>query len=139
MRIQQFGGTPNRATGTVALLFSEGSIPIENVSRKRVIWNEALAKNLGLNFPPEIVAEAAKEKVAATPAKASVEIKPPARRFHVDLIEYLETPNAELAREGVLDGFKTAGGLRDVNFDLRLRNAQGDMATLSSMVDAALT
>ena len=118
---------------------SPASIPIENVSRKRVILNEALAKKLGLTFPPEIVAEAAKEKAAATPAKASVGIKPPAQRFRVDLIEYVETPNAELAREGVLDGFKTAGWLRDVNFDLRLHNAQGDMATLSSMVDAALT
>src|SRR5439155_11509799 len=28
---------------------------------------------------------------------------------------------------------------RGVHFDLQLRNAQGDMATLSSMVDAALT
>src|SRR5205814_1949745 len=66
---------------------SPASIPIENVSRKRVILNEALAKKLGLTFPPEIVAEAAKEKAAATPAKASVEIKPPAQRFRVDLIE----------------------------------------------------
>jgi ABC-type uncharacterized transport system substrate-binding protein len=45
----------------------------------------------------------------------------------------------ELAREGVLDGFTSAGWRRDVDFDLRLRNAQGDMATLSSLVDAALT
>jgi hypothetical protein len=104
-----------------------------------LILNEALAKKLGLTFPPEIVAEAAKEKAAAIPAKTSVEIKPPTRRFRVDLIEYLDTPNVELAREGVLDGFKAAGWLRGGNFDLRLRNAQGDMATLSSMVDAALT
>jgi ABC-type uncharacterized transport system substrate-binding protein len=45
----------------------------------------------------------------------------------------------ELAREGVLDGFEKAGWQRGVDFDLRLRNASGDMATLSSMVDAAVT
>src|SRR6266567_2017750 len=79
---------------------SPAGIPIENVSRKRVMLNEALAKNLDLTFPPDIVAEAAK---------------------------------------GVLDAFKSAGWRRGVHFDLRLHNAQGDMATLSSMVDAALT
>src|SRR5436309_7937488 len=55
---------------------SPAGIPIENVSRKRVILNEALAKQLGLTFPTEIVAEAAKEKAAATSAKTSVGIKP---------------------------------------------------------------
>jgi ABC-type uncharacterized transport system substrate-binding protein len=118
---------------------SPASIPIENVSRKRVVLNEPLAEKLGLTFPPQILVEAAKEKASTTSTDASAKIKPPARRFHVDLIEYLETPNVELAREGVLDGFKAAGWLRGVNFDLRLRNAQGDMATLSSLVDAALT
>src|SRR5437763_13452508 len=66
-------------------------------------------------------------------------MKPPQRKFRVDLIEYLDTPNVELAREGVYQGFETAGWKRGVNFDLQLRNAQGDMSTLSSMVDAALT
>jgi len=118
---------------------SPAGIPIENVSRKRVLLNEALAKKLGLTFPTAIVAEAAKEKATDPSAKASVQIKPPARRFQVDLIEYLETPNSEMARDGVLDGFKEAGWLRGVNFDLRLRNAQGDMSTLSSTVDASVT
>jgi ABC-type uncharacterized transport system substrate-binding protein len=117
---------------------SPAGIPIENVSRKRVLLNDALAKKLGLTFPTEIVAEAAKEKAAATSANPSVGIKPPARKVHIDLIEYLDTPNVELSQKGVLDAFKSAGWLRDVHFELRLRNAQGDMATLSSMVDAAV-
>ncbi len=117
---------------------SPAGIPIENVSRKRVLLNEALAKNLGLTFPPEIVAEAAKEKAAATSAKASAGIKPPAGKVRIDLIEYLDTPNVELSQKGVLDAFQSAGWQRDVHFELRLRNAQGDMATLSSLVDAAV-
>src|SRR6185503_14646948 len=105
---------------------SPAGIPIENVSRKRVILNGALAKQLGFTFPPEIVAEAAKEKAAATSAKASSVIKPPARKIRIDYLEYLDTPNVELARKGVLDAFKSAGWQRDVHFELQLRNAQGD-------------
>ena len=118
---------------------SPAGIPIENVSRKRVILNDALAKSLGLTFPPEIVAEAAKEKGATASGPAAADLKPPARKLRIDLLEYLDTPNVELARKGVLDAFQIAGWRRGVHFDLRLRNAQGDMATLSSMVDAALT
>jgi len=73
-----------RPTVRVLLGESPAGIPIENVSRKRLLLNEALAKQLGLTFPREVVAEAAKEKAAATGAQASVDIKPPkppARRF----------------------------------------------------------
>jgi ABC-type uncharacterized transport system substrate-binding protein len=45
----------------------------------------------------------------------------------------------ELAREGVLHAFESAGWHRGVHLDLRFRNASGDMATLSSMIDAAVT
>jgi len=118
---------------------SPAGIPIENVSKKRLVLNEALAKKLGLTFPPEVLEEAAKQKAAATAPKPSAAIKPPTRKARVDLIEYLDTPNVELARSGVLDAFESAGWRRGVHFDLRLRNAQGDIATLSSMVDAAVT
>jgi ABC-type uncharacterized transport system substrate-binding protein len=118
---------------------SPASIPIENVSRKRLLLNDALAKKLGLTFPPAVVAEAAREKAAASLPNPGAEIKPPSRKSRIDLIEYLDTPNVELARKGVLDAFDAAGWQRGVHFDLRLRNAQGDIATLSSMVDAAVT
>src|SRR5262245_27270642 len=118
---------------------SPAGIPIENVSKRKLVLNDALAKKLDLTFPPEILAEVAKEKAAADAPKPSAAIKPPSRKFRIDMIEYLDTPNVELARQGVLDAFQTAGWQRGVHFDLRLRNAQGDIATLSSMVDAAVT
>ena len=118
---------------------SPAGIPIENVSQRRLLLNEELARRLGFAFPAELVAEAAKEKATAVAAaKAGVEIKPPSRKFRIDLIEYLDTPNVELSQKGVLDAFQSAGWQRDVHFELRLRNAQGDMAILSSMVDAAV-
>jgi ABC-type uncharacterized transport system substrate-binding protein len=64
---------------------------------------------------------------------------PLARKAKVDLIENLETPNVEINRAGILSGFEHAGLKRGQDFELRIRNAQGDMATLSTMVDAAVT
>jgi ABC-type uncharacterized transport system substrate-binding protein len=59
--------------------------------------------------------------------------------MRVDLIEYLETPNVEITREGLMAGFAQAGLTTDRDLDLRRRNAQGDIATLSSIIDTALT
>ncbi len=108
-------------------------------THSRLAASAVLARNLGLTFPVEVLAEAEKEKAVANAPKPGAELKPPGRKCRVDLIEYLDTPNVEMAREGVLDGFQAAGWRRGVDFELRLRNAQGDMSTLGSMVDAALT
>jgi ABC-type uncharacterized transport system substrate-binding protein len=54
------------------------------------------------------------------------------------LIEYLETPNVEINREGILAGFEKAGLKRGRDFELRVRNAQGDMTTLNTIVDASV-
>ena len=51
----------------------------------------------------------------------------------------METPNVEINREGILAGFEQAGLKRGRDFELRIRNAQGDMATLSTMMDAAVS
>ena len=57
----------------------------------------------------------------------------------VDLIEYVDSPNAELAREGVMEGLAQSGLVLGKDFELRRHVAQGDMATLSSIIDTALT
>lgn len=120
------------------------NIPLENISQKTLVLNDERAKALGLKFPAEAVAEVARAKLAASASASQANPtrtsgKPASRKFMVDLLEYIDTPNVEMAREGVLEGFKLSGFRRGVDFDLRLRNAQGDMATLSSLVDAAVT
>ena len=57
----------------------------------------------------------------------------------VDLIEYVDSPNAELARAGVMEGLATSGLVLGKDFELRRRVAQGDMATLTSIIDTTLT
>jgi ABC-type uncharacterized transport system substrate-binding protein len=57
----------------------------------------------------------------------------------VDLIEYVDSPNAELARAGVMEGLAKSGLVLGKDFELRRRVAQGDMATLTSIIDTTLT
>jgi ABC-type uncharacterized transport system substrate-binding protein len=61
------------------------------------------------------------------------------RRFKVDLLQYVEVQDAEDAQRGIVDGFAKAGLVEGRDYDLEERNAQGDMPTLSALVDAALT
>ena len=114
---------------------SPAVIPLENVSEKTVWVNRPLATKLGIQFPAAVLKEAA-------PAVTNTAVAPPTaapgRKFKVDLIEYLETPNVEINREGLRAGFVKAGLQEGRDLELRVRNAQGDMATLSTMVDAAI-
>jgi ABC-type uncharacterized transport system substrate-binding protein len=127
-----------RSIARVLLGEKPADIPLENVSEKALWLDLGLAEKLGLRFPQKVIEEAAREKTkAAPPPKSTAGNKPLGRKASIEMIEYLETPNVEIAREGVLAGFKQAGLQTGRDFELRVRNAQGDMATLSGLVDAA--
>ncbi|MGE0451128.1 MAG: ABC transporter substrate-binding protein, partial [Vicinamibacterales bacterium] len=80
-----------------------------------------------------------RQAAASTASNDTPALKPLSRRMTVDLIEYADTPNAELARKGLMAGFEEAALVPGKDFELRRQSAQGDMATLSSIIDAALT
>ena len=54
----------------------------------------------------------------------------------LDVVQYVETPNAEISLEGVLEGLADAGMESGQDFNLRVQSAQGDIPTLISIVDA---
>jgi ABC-type uncharacterized transport system substrate-binding protein len=117
---------------------SPASIPIENVSEK-VIWLDLpQAAKLGIKFPDDIIkaAEAGETRPVGQNAK---QVASPDRVFKVDLIEYIDTPNVEENREGIRAGLEKTGLKIGRDLELRVRNAQGDMATLSTMIDAAIS
>jgi len=74
----------------------------------------------------------------AAPASAAVRT-PLAKKWRLDFIELNAVVDVEEAEAGVLEGLQEAGLVRGRDFDVRIRNAQGDMATVSSLIDAALS
>jgi ABC-type uncharacterized transport system substrate-binding protein len=118
---------------------SPAGIPIENVTEK-VIWLDLpQAAKLGVKFPDDIIRQATGggTKPADRAARHAPATPPPGRVIKVDVIEYIDTPNVEENRQGIQAGLKEAG--LGSHLEFRVRNAQGDMAALSTMIDAALS
>ncbi len=62
-----------------------------------------------------------------------------AKTWRVNLIQLNQTLDVEESEKGVLDGLREAGLVEGRDFAKRIRNAHGDMATLSALVDAAVS
>ena len=52
------------------------------------------------------------------------------------LVQYNDSPLSELSKLGIEEGLKTAGMLAGKDFELKVYNAQGDVATLNMIFDA---
>jgi ABC-type uncharacterized transport system substrate-binding protein len=127
-----------KSLSRVLLGESPADIPIENVSEK-VIWLDLpQAAKLGIKFPEDII-KAAEATGAGPSASDTKQTVSPERTFKVDVIEYIDTPNVEENREGIRAGLEKAGLKVGRDLEFRVRNAQGDMATLSTMIDAAVS
>lgn len=126
------------------------TIPIRDVqdrAARRIVANTEALK--GLREPwrmPDGIAQKATVFVDGTgvhsrqaPAAAATAAKPLAKRWKVDFIQYASTVETEEAEDGVRAGFKEAGLVEGRDYEIRVRNAQGDMATVSGMIDAALS
>jgi ABC-type uncharacterized transport system substrate-binding protein len=81
-----------------------------------------------------VVDESGVHKKASTAANNA----PLSKKWKVALIALVQTIDLEEAEKGVLDGLKESGLVEGRDFEKTIRNAQGDMATLPGLVDAAL-
>ena len=61
-----------------------------------------------------------------------------ARTWRVDLIQFNQVQDVEEAEAGVLAGLRESGLVEGRDYVTTVRNAQGDMATVSTLIDAAL-
>lgn len=143
-----------RLAGTLAADVLRGAdpakIPVRDVLDevpRRIIIN-TLAVN-GLKDPWRITAEArrlatvivdgtgvhetaaAKTRPAGTRGRLS-------KKWRISLVEFNNVLDVEEAEQGVLEGLKEAGLLEGRDYETSVRNAQGDMATVSGLIDAAL-
>jgi ABC-type uncharacterized transport system substrate-binding protein len=60
------------------------------------------------------------------------------RKWKIQLVEFNNVLDVEESEEGVLDGLRSQL-VEGRDFEVKIGNAQGDMATVSSLVDAALS
>lgn len=61
------------------------------------------------------------------------------KKWQISLVEYVNVVDVEEAEKGFIDGLPAAGLVRGRDYEISVRNAQGDMGTLNSVVDAAIT
>jgi ABC-type uncharacterized transport system substrate-binding protein len=134
-----------RITGELAGDILNGRDPrtvrIENVLPKTLALNLATLAKLRGNWriPPEVMASAdfvidAQGRRTERKAQAAA-----VKKWKIEMIELVEAPSIDESRRGVLAGLREAGLVEGRDYELRVRNAQGDMPTLSSMIDAAIT
>jgi ABC-type uncharacterized transport system substrate-binding protein len=111
--------------------------------------NQKAARRLGLTFPRELLETAdvvidetgthQREQAAqgreATPTHGAAL----AKTWKVHILEYVNVPDSEDAERGLRAGLRDAGLVEGRDYTVTLRNAQGDMPTLSTLVDAALS
>lgn len=140
-----------RMLGDLAADVLEGTdpatVPVENRVPEMLVLNRKTLAALGgsWQFPAELLEEAATVveadgRVVDRRPKEPVQSRNRATgKLRVDLIEYVETLNVELAREGLLAGLGESGLVDGVDVEVRRRSAQGDIATLSAIVDAAVS
>jgi ABC-type uncharacterized transport system substrate-binding protein len=61
------------------------------------------------------------------------------KKWRLALVELNNVLDVEQAEHGVLEGLRQAGLAPGRDYEIRIQNAQGDMATLSSLVDNAVS
>ena len=62
-----------------------------------------------------------------------------AKTWRIDLVQFNNVLDVEESQEGVLAGLREAGLVEGRDYVTTVRNAQGDMATVSGLIDAALS
>ncbi len=62
-----------------------------------------------------------------------------AKRWKVYLIQYNNVVDVQESEEGVLEGLRSSGLVEGRDYDAKVVNAQGDMAMVSALVDAAVS
>lgn len=61
------------------------------------------------------------------------------KKWVVNLLEYVNVGDSEESEKGIMNGLQKAGLIEGRDYEITVRNAQGDMSTLNGLVDAALT
>jgi len=65
--------------------------------------------------------------------------QPVPKKWRLNLTGFVESPLDEEVQQGILDGLREMGMIQGRDFEIRIGYAQGDMATLNSLIDRAVS
>lgn len=121
---------------------SPAAIPVSNIMPERVMLNERVLQALrdpwrfdeDIRHRAELIVEKdgnIREKTS--PARMTLD-----RKWRLQLIYYNDSPLAEDSIKGIEEGLRKAGLVKGLDYELQKRGAQGDIATMNNLFDAAL-
>ncbi|HEY2014978.1 MAG TPA: ABC transporter substrate binding protein, partial [Bryobacteraceae bacterium] len=134
-----------RLTGNLGAGVLKGAdpatIPVNNALPQKIMLNQTVLA--GLKDPwhvPDDLAARADTVIDATGthSKAAAVAAKPAKKWNVQMIELNNVLDVEETEQGVLTGLKDAGLVEGRDYELHKQNAQGDMATVNTLVDNAI-
>lgn len=119
-------------------------IPVENVVPEMLLINQLATKSLKDRWqvPDELATKAdvlIDEKGKHEKAKPVAVKAPLSKKWQIRVVEYVQVLDVEEAEGGFLDGLEKTGLVKGRDYEIKISNAHGDMATVSSLIDAALT
>jgi ABC-type uncharacterized transport system substrate-binding protein len=115
-------------------------IPIKNMVPRKVLVNKVALKGLKQTwrFPDDLVASA-DVVIDESGRHAKVSQRPLARKWKIGLVQLNNVLDVEETEQGVMTGLKDEGLVEGRDYEIQKQNAQGDMATVNSLVDNAVT
>ena len=143
----QVGREAGILAGEILAGRDSSTVEIVNFVPETFVLNETVLPGLTAvwKIPPDLAAKAdihitaagrQERIVAATPTPTPALRKTPA---NVHVIAYTQAVDVEEAIEGIKEGFVKANLIDGRDIKLKFTNAHNDMATVSSLIDAAVT
>jgi len=117
------------AKGFAVILFIAALLLIADRNNRR----QTVSEKSGLSLP-----EASSEAMSRTDTNDPSERFKPQKILKLTLLQYSDSPLSEMSEEGIRDGLAQYGLEPERDYKLEVSNAQGDIATLNMMIDAAL-
>jgi ABC-type uncharacterized transport system substrate-binding protein len=132
-----------KETGTLAADVLKGAdpakIPFRNSVPRRVLVNKLALKGLRQQWRlPESLLASAEIVIDESGKHEKAKRRGLDRKWKLALLEFNNVLDVEESEKGVLDGLQAAGLAEGTDYELHKQNAQGDMATVSALVDNAV-
>lgn len=129
---------------------SPATVAVENVMPEMLTLNQQAAVGLKAKwvFPEEmlkraqtVIDEQGKERSnkAPVPPPPAASPNPSGKKWRITVVNYLESTLAEETLAGMADAWKRSPLVAGKDYEVKVRSAQGDIAILNGIYDAALT